>query len=78
MLVMERLVGTDPARDSWIAGAVGRAKWRRLLQDLATVPLITLPEGWKLEDGRALAPVQTDDYEALMQPRGPRGGRLPR
>lgn len=79
MLVMERLIGSGPELDSFIRDKVGPTRWEHLLWDLASVPAVTLPDGWELMDGGKVEPrAQADDYEALMQPAGPRGGRLPR
>ncbi len=80
MLVMEHQVGRDPTQDSWIQRAVGSAGWRRLLQDLAAVPAVTLPPGWEFRDGRVEVSVEfaPGQVEALMRSAGPRGGRPPR
>ena len=79
MRVIVHLLGTAPETDKGLANALGRRRWTRLLQDLAAEPVVTLPPGWELMDGgRVEARAWDDDYEALMMPRGPRGGRLPR
>ena len=78
MLVIEHLLGVDPDRDYGLMRAVGRKRFLRLLADLATRPLITLPSGWAVAEGRVECPVSATpgETEALMMPAGPRGGRL--
>jgi hypothetical protein len=78
MLVIEHLLGVDPDRDESLMRAVGRKRFRRLLADLASKPLITLPPGWAVVEGRVEHPASAapGETEALMMPAGPRGGRL--
>jgi hypothetical protein len=80
MLVIEHVLGRHPDHDYDIMRAVGKRRFRRLLQDLAARPLITLPPGWTVAEGRVEVEVRTapGEAEALMQPAGPGGGRLPR
>jgi len=72
--------GNGPGTGLLADAAVGKARWRRLLRDLAAVPLITRPAGWELRNGRVEASVELAPGQAytLMQPAGPRGGMLPR
>ena len=79
MLVFAHLLGLDSKQDNDLYRALGRKRWTRLLQDLASEPLVTLPPGWTVEDGRVEVMATVDGQtEALMPPAGPRGGRLPR
>ena len=79
MRIIEHLLGLDSKQDDSLYRALGRKRWTRLLQDLAAEPLVTLPPGWTVEDGRVEVAATTDGQtEALMRPAGPRGGRLPR
>jgi len=80
MLVIERLIGRSPEQDYRLMRALGKARWRRLLDDLAAVPLVTVPAGWEVQEGRVEASVRLapGQAEALMRPAGPGGGRLPR
>ncbi len=80
MLVIEHLLGLDPDQDYSLMRAVGKKRWRRLLEDLAAVPLITVPPGWAVTESGLEVEVQVapGQVEALMRPAGPRGGRLPR